>query len=235
VRHHDDRDAAFIQLLKNPHNLDAGFAVEIPRRFISQDNIRVVDESARERDTLLLATRKLTRMMIFAPTQTDGCKDLVGHLAQLRSAVTLRTVKKRQLNVFARGSAREKIEVLENETEFLISNVGKLIAIELRNIGAIKKISAASRTIEAAENIHKRRLARSARTHKRDKLAAPNLQRNAAHRVHFHFTGTISFVHVGKTNDDVVAIFRGNHTRIKIAFGYLKMDSSLLGCLPQSR
>jgi len=71
VRDHDDGDAALVELLKNSHDLDASPAVQVSGRLIGEHNFRVVHESARDRDALLLATGKLARMMIFAPSQSN--------------------------------------------------------------------------------------------------------------------------------------------------------------------
>ena len=83
VRHHDDGDAAVVQLLENSHDFDAGAAVEISGRLVGQQHFRIVDQGARDRDALLLAAGKLTRMMIFAAGQADRLKNLVGPLPQL--------------------------------------------------------------------------------------------------------------------------------------------------------
>ena len=48
VRHHEDRQAAEVQPLKNFHDLDRGPAVEVARRFVSDQNGRVVDQRARD-------------------------------------------------------------------------------------------------------------------------------------------------------------------------------------------
>src|SRR6266567_7072366 len=69
VRHHEDRDTALVQLLKNFHDLDARAAVDVSCRLIGEHDLGIVDQRARNRDALLLATRKLARMMIFAALQ----------------------------------------------------------------------------------------------------------------------------------------------------------------------
>ena len=71
MRHHDDCDATLIQLLKNCHDLDTGAAVEIAGRLIGKQQFRIVDQRARDRDPLLLATGELARMMIFAAVETN--------------------------------------------------------------------------------------------------------------------------------------------------------------------
>ena len=89
----------------------------------------------RNRDALLLAAGKLTRMMIFATSEADRFEHLIGPLAQLRRCCNVALRKASGSSTFSSAEVRgEEIEVLKNETEFLIANVGKLIAIELRNV-----------------------------------------------------------------------------------------------------
>ena len=71
MRDHDDGDATLVQFLENPHDFNAGPAVEISGRFVGEQNLWIIDQRARNRDALLLTTRKLTRMMVFPSLQTD--------------------------------------------------------------------------------------------------------------------------------------------------------------------
>src|SRR5205085_1584150 len=66
---HDDGNAATIQLLEDSHNFDTGPTVEISGGLISQDYFRLVDQRSGDCHSLLLAARKLTRMMFFPPSQ----------------------------------------------------------------------------------------------------------------------------------------------------------------------
>src|SRR6266566_5246202 len=100
-------------------------------------------------------------------------------------------VKERQLDVLTGGCSRQQIEALKNETEFVVANVGQLIAIERGNIGVIQNVATRSRSIETTDNVHERRFSRTTRAHQRDELAALNLERNAAHRVNVNIAGVI--------------------------------------------
>ena len=84
MRHHHDRDPALVELLKNPHDFDARAAVEIAGRLVSQDDLRIVDQSAGDGDALLLSAGELAGMMIFAAGKADGGEHFPGFLAQLR-------------------------------------------------------------------------------------------------------------------------------------------------------
>ena len=45
MRHHDDGDPVIVQLLKNSHDFDAGSAVEISGRLVSEQDFRIVDQA----------------------------------------------------------------------------------------------------------------------------------------------------------------------------------------------
>ena len=204
VRDHDDGDAALVELLKNSHDLDTGPAVEISRRLVGQHHFGIVHQRARNRDPLLLAAGKLTRMMFFAPGKSNRRQNRVRFVAQLRVGQAMRAVKQWQLDILARRSARQQIETLKNETEFVIANICELIAIEHGNIGIIQNVTTGSRPIETSKNIHERRFAGTARSHQRDEFAALDLERNAAHRVNIDIAGVIRLVNVDQFDDFAV-------------------------------
>ena len=60
VRHHDDgRAALLIEVQQNVHYLVAHHRIEIPRRFVGQDDLRVADDGACDGDALPLPAREL--------------------------------------------------------------------------------------------------------------------------------------------------------------------------------
>src|SRR6476660_5658212 len=84
VRDHDDGDAVLVELLENGQDLDACAAVEIAGRFIRQQDLRIIDQRARNRDALLLTAGKLTRKMILTTREPDRCKHAIRFFAELR-------------------------------------------------------------------------------------------------------------------------------------------------------
>src|SRR5262249_4494624 len=79
--------------------------------------------------------------------------------------------------------ACEQVEALEDEAETLAADAGQLRLAGARHIEPVEEVLAARRPIEAAENRHQRRLARSRRADDRDQLAALDGERDAAQRV----------------------------------------------------
>ena len=72
MRDQEDRDAALrVQPLEDAHHFDAGARVEVAGRLVGQDDRRLVDQRARDRDALLLPARQLVGMMVSALAEPD--------------------------------------------------------------------------------------------------------------------------------------------------------------------
>ena len=69
-------------------------------------------------------------MMIFTTGEPDGRKDTICFFTKLRVRQVLGAVNQRQLGVLARRGARQQIEILKNESNFAIADLGELIAIQ---------------------------------------------------------------------------------------------------------
>src|SRR5881296_612060 len=65
VRHQDDRQVlTLVQLLEDLHDVDARPAVEVPGRFVRQQQRRAVDERTGDGHALLLTARELRRDVV---------------------------------------------------------------------------------------------------------------------------------------------------------------------------
>ena len=121
----DDRDAAAVQVLEQGHDLHARARVEGAGGLVGQDENRLVDEGARDRDALLLAARELRGVMVLAIRQADrrqlGLRPLPP-IARRRLAV-----EQRQLHVLQRRRPRQEIEGLEDEADLLVADAGQLV------------------------------------------------------------------------------------------------------------
>src|SRR5215212_1997631 len=116
VRDEDERDPALaVEALEDVHHLDRGARVERARRLVGEDELRVVDERARNRHALLLPARELVRVVLLAARESDRVQRF------RRAAVALgrldARVEHRQLDVLKRRRAREEVEALEDEAE----------------------------------------------------------------------------------------------------------------------
>ena len=93
-------------------------------------------------------------------------------------------VQQRQLHVFDRGGARQQVEPLEHESDLPVADRRQLVVREMRDVAAVQQIASAGRAIEAAQDVHERRLSRAGRSDHGDELAAADVERDAAEGVH---------------------------------------------------
>ena len=123
-------------------------------------------------------------MMIGAVLQPDGAEGVERApvpLGRLRAAAL--RVEERELDVLERRRAGEQVEPLKDESNLFVANRRQLIVREARHVAAVQPIRAGRRAIEAAEDVHQRRLPRSRRSDDRDELAARDVERDATQRM----------------------------------------------------
>src|SRR5262249_32363331 len=131
-----DRDAAFVQVLEQRHDLDAGAAVERARGLVGQHQHGVVDQGPRDRYPRLLAARGLRRMVIRAVAEARRLQ--LGPRPWAPVTGVYAAVEERQLDVLERGRAGQKIERLEHEPDLLVADPRELVGLEVRDVGAVE-------------------------------------------------------------------------------------------------
>ena len=181
VRHEHDRVAGAVQAIEERHDLDAGFRVEIPGRLVGQENRRIVDQSPGDGDALSLTAGQLVRAVVHARAQFDLVERSLGAL----DTVSLGDagIDQRQLDVVQRGRARQQVEGLEDETDLLVADARQLVVVHLADLFAVEEVGALRGRVEAANQVHQRRLARARRPHDGDVFAAVDQDGHAAQGV----------------------------------------------------
>ena len=66
VSHQNDCAAFFVQFIEDGEDFFGRHRIQVTRRFVGENEEGVVDQAACDRNTLLLATRKLRRAMVQA-------------------------------------------------------------------------------------------------------------------------------------------------------------------------
>ena len=82
VGDHDDGLARVVEPAEHLHDLVAGLGVEVARRLVGEDDVRVVDQRAGDRDALLLAAGELGRAVVEPVCQADHAGPAPGALLQ---------------------------------------------------------------------------------------------------------------------------------------------------------
>ena len=126
---------------------------------------------------LLLAAGELARPVV----GTVGEADLVERgqrpppaLAGSTPAYTSGSSTLRQ-----RGQVGEQVELLEHEADVPVADLGELVLVEVGDVVAGQQEPAGGGDVEAAEDVHQRRLARARRSDDGDELAALDRERHA--------------------------------------------------------
>src|SRR5258705_11967468 len=203
VRHEDDGDAALdVEALEDAHHLDARLRVEIAGRLVGEQQRRVVSQRLSVADTLVLAAGALIGMVAKPVAEAYGLRRVGRALPPLRGGHLAR-VEQRELDVLDRGCAREQVEPLEHEADLRVAHVREVARRERRHVVPVQEVASGGRPIEAAEQMHERRLAGARRASERDELARRDIQRDAAQRLHLQLAEVVAFRQVTNRDDRV--------------------------------
>src|SRR5471030_1751208 len=141
VRDEHDRDAALVlEPLEDVHHLDARAAVEIAGWLVGEENRRVVEQRARDRDALLLAAGQLIRMMISAVGEADCLERGKRAAPPFGRRDFRRTIQERQLDVLHRRRAREQVEALEDEPDLAVANRRELVVVQAGDVAILEPV-----------------------------------------------------------------------------------------------
>ena len=154
-------------------HLLAEFHVERAERLVEQQCRGLVDESPRQRDTLLLTSRKLAGAPTLQTLELDDAQHLVHALGVLASRDALHLEPEGDV-VVNRHVGEERV-LLKDHVHF---------AVIRRNRGhvfALQNDAAFVRHLEAGDHAEGRRLAAPARAEQREELALADRDRDVLH------------------------------------------------------
>src|SRR5215204_7823507 len=117
----------------------------------------MIHERTRDRDALSLAARELVGLVSHTLSQVHGLKRLLRHFMSLRGADA--SVNQRQLNVVKCSRAREQIESLKDEADFLVANACKFVVVHFRDVLGVEPVLTLTWRIETADQVHQGRFA----------------------------------------------------------------------------
>src|SRR5439155_4519430 len=154
----------------------------------------------RDRDALLLASRQLARLMVEPFREADARQRLDGERARIPLPAAA-IVQQRQLDVVQRGRARQEIEPLEDESDFLIADVRELIPGEAVHARPVEDVLTFRWCVETSEDVHEGRLSGSRRAHDGDQLAGPDGQVDSPEREHAVRARGVDLLHAADLDD----------------------------------
>ena len=109
----------------------------------------MIHERARNRHALPLAAGKFIGFVHHAFAELDLLERLASAFAAFFRRRTV--VNHGQLDVVERGRARQQIESLKDESDFLVANVGQFVVVEFADEPPGKPVMALRRGVEAAD------------------------------------------------------------------------------------
>ena len=125
----------------------ARLRVEVARRLVGEQQRRVGDDRARDRDALLLPAGELPRIVLLAVAEADDVER--GH--HVLAALLLREVREqqRQLDVLERGEHRNQVVELEDEADVPRAPRGERALGQAADLGVADPDRSARRPIDA--------------------------------------------------------------------------------------
>src|SRR5262249_36782146 len=87
-----------------------------------------------------------------------------------------------------------EIESLKDEADLLVPDGGERPAVVARHVNTVQQIPPHGRTVEAAEEVHERRLSAAARPHDGDELSSAAVHVDSSERVHPRFGESVVLV-----------------------------------------
>ena len=115
-------------------------------------------------------------------------------------------INQRQFHVVQSRSARQQIESLENEADFLVPDARQLIVFHIADQLAVQVIQALGGRIQAANQVHQRRFAGTGRAHDGHVFAALDLDIDARDRVDLLVAHDVGLPEIVSADDDAVAL-----------------------------
>ena len=159
VRYEDYGDAFGVQRLEHLQNLNARPRIEIARRLIGQQQRRMVDQRPRNGHALLLAAGHLRRHVLATLRKPHSLQQAPRQQAGILHARAANRVIQGHDYVLHRRGAREKIEVLENESQLRRPYQRSLVRRQAAHLLAVEPIATRAWPVQAAKDIHQRGLA----------------------------------------------------------------------------
>jgi hypothetical protein len=114
--------------------------IELAGGFIGEENFGFVDERAGDRYPLLLPPGELGRQAVLSSRETNQSEHAPGPLVGILGIPAF--VQQWQLDILRGTHAREEIESLEHESNLLVPDFSKLVAIESFHRDSIEAIAA---------------------------------------------------------------------------------------------
>src|SRR6185503_19999887 len=202
VGDHHDRDAELpVHALERIEHQRRGLAVELRGRLVGEQDLRQVRQRDGDRDTLLLAARELARLVVRAVGETYDLEQLARGPAGRGDLDAAR--RRGEADVLDDVEVRHQVarRALPDEADPVAPVLGELVLIQAPEVAPLDLDGARGRTVQAADHIQDRRLARTARAHHGEELALADVEVHAAERHHAGVRDPVDLEHVPEPHE----------------------------------
>src|SRR4051794_14533317 len=165
---HERRAAVALQREEQVDDRVAGLVVEVAGRLVGNENRRVRRDRPSNGDALLLAARKLRRIMVQPLAQAHSRKLALGSRKGVLGVGKL----ERQGDVLERRHGRHEMEGLEHDADAPAAKARERVLVEAAEIRAVDDDAARTGALEAGHQHQERRFPRARRPDEPDRLAA---------------------------------------------------------------
>ncbi len=177
VRHHQDGVAGVVQFAENLEDHCFVGLVEISGGLVGENDLRLIDQRARNGHSLLLAAGELRGEMRQAVAESHTLQRFLG-LLFVRDAMEIL----RKHHIFKSREIRHEMKLLEDEADLFRAVTHQLVFAEFRKIDAVNYHMAGGESVQAAENVDQGSFPRAGGAHERDPFAGVHIEADAAER-----------------------------------------------------
>jgi hypothetical protein len=194
VGHHDDRlTERGHRMAEKVQQVGAGFRIEVPRRLVGEDDLRLTRQRPRGGDALLLATGELIGP-VFEPVAEAGDANHLGKRRGIRFAARDRQWED---DVVVSGERRHEVERLEDEADALAAQQRELPVAQAAQLDVADVHGARRQTVETGQAVQQGRFARTRRSHDRAELSLRKRDGDAVQCAHLCIAAPVDLYRVG--------------------------------------
>ena len=180
MRNHDDRFTLAIERGKQVKDLIGGLRIQVSRRFVRQNEVGIVRQTAGDGYPLLLPARKLLGAVPQTIAQADQFRQFSATAPLDRGKPP--TIVQRDFDVLQHVELRDQIVRLENKADPGGPNSGQLAIIHGCNVIVAQSQGTRRRPVETTQQVEQRAFARTRRPHDRQVFALGNVKRDPTKR-----------------------------------------------------
>src|ERR1035437_5775280 len=188
----DDGAARRVQGNQHLEDLVARRTVEGAGGLVGEDEVGIGDQGAGDRHALLLTAGELVEPVFDTVRQPDALERLHRQPAPVGGGA----IEQGQLDVAPRRQAAEQLELLEDEPDAAVAEIGQLPFAHRLHRLAGEQVMTLGGDVETAENVHEGGLAGAGFPHHRNELAAVDGDADVVDSVDRDITAPVHLGHV---------------------------------------